>query len=239
MSYTQHLLLFTILMAGCGTLPGHELGMPYHCVSPVPGGFGKTVQAPPYDPYELATGRLVTPKGTCSSVLIGKTLILTALHCADADYGIVEFPGGQKGAVVQWYVVGDDAAVGELVAGVEGIRPIPMGNPPDSSHRLVFLGYGHQKICLIPNGYHGDGYMQGYGSGALQRGPIFSAKDFRYDTYHPKGWSIAWGDSGGPVIDLDTGKVVAIASGVYVNGTGMNSRIEGIAWSRFYEYVIW
>lgn len=182
------------------------------CVQPVRFGKAETRLFP-------AVVQIRAPRLRCTGVLTGPREATTARHCIpEKAVGVrVVFEG--RGAVAVEAVrrhPTEDAAV--LVLAEEGLaEPMVLAESvPPGWHTLAFAGYGCAGMCFTE-----DGPMT-YGTGT-KRWASFSAEGFGAE-YRSESWWICSGDSGGPVIDLNTGEVVAIGVGFWHVGRGENTR---------------
>jgi hypothetical protein len=167
-----------------------------------------------------AVGRL-HHGGTCTAALVGPGKILTAAHCLAVDIpqratftvdGRVYRVIYAKRARTDGNTGPDDVAVGWLDREVVGVVPLGIGHDPGAGP-LAFVGYGCNDMCI------GDGYKTSLGTG-VKRHAFFSGESFRLFGYESESWFLCPGDSGGPVVRLDTMEIVGVASSIGAFGRG-------------------
>lgn len=142
----------------------------------------------------------------CSGVVVNSKIILTAAHCIKkndkAPLKILVKSPSKKYAT--WFAeVGNYSErtdVGFIYGDFTGLATMPIETDPNEIHDQLTQRYGNIVACGFPNG------------GKLSCSKVEDSS--RYGFYYGGKGFLFPGMSGGPVINLDTGAVVAVNSAV-------------------------
>ncbi|NIV38885.1 MAG: trypsin-like serine protease [Anaerolineae bacterium] len=143
----------------------------------------------------------------CTATLVARDIVLTAGHCVGDD--MLFTPDGRilYSAALLWADSEDgplhDTALLLLDRPVSGIRPAGLSSRVDRDHDLRFVGYGCFARCKAGDTVYKVG--TGRKTSAVLDGETWQPAWYALDRWYPCG-----GDSGGPVFDRETGKIVAI-----------------------------
>lgn len=169
----------------------------------------------PWD--EPAVGELMTPGGRCTATHIGNGIAVTAGHCVDGHTGSYRGRFRLNGRSYQVFFsvayadgvsVKDVAFVRFLAASYRGIPSLQIAErAPKDGDSLRLVGFGCLLGCMDASG------AVLWGFSGTERKADFTAENFSYTGYRSGDFSVCPGDSGGPVIDIRTKKIVAIVSG--------------------------
>lgn len=161
-----------------------------------------------------AIGRLRSENMSCTATLIGPRTVLTARHCiVPGEWRWFEDSQGRSHSVESENVIPgsdmiDDIAVIYLVEPLRDITPLPLTTRQHSPFtQLVAVGYGANAVLVS----HGKELWLGSGEKRLT---YCLGMDLDATEYTSPCFKVLPGDSGGPVVDVLAGSVVAVTSSV-------------------------
>lgn len=165
-------------------------------------------------------------RGLCTATLVAPDRLITAAHCVGHQSAIVESPSDQvafkpQGSLKRYPAVAwwsssaekskngflDDVAIVLLAEPVPLVQPLRVAsNYPADTSTLAVVGYGCHVECT-----NEDGTRSHLGVGK-KRAAFVPASSFVFSRYTSSKFWVCGGDSGGPVVDLQTNQIVGLVA---------------------------
>lgn len=201
------------------------------------GAFGETrlINGTPVKPGTFPQVVRINTNGSgCTATLIGRNVLVTAAHCAKTN-DISKFTIAGKAYQARitrssLYPGKDhDVSLGVLTENIPSdIQPVSVGGTAEKGTALTILGYG----CTQPGGTGGN-------DGILRIGPSVITGFSNYDFVSKKagGGALCYGDSGGPAMTEEMGRLVilGINSKGNIKDTNYNTRLDSPESQAFLE----
>ena len=169
--------------------------------------------------------RINTNGSGCTATLVGRNVLITAAHCAKTnDVSNFKLAGKSYQARITRSALypgkDHDVSLGVLTENIPSdINPISVGGVAEKGTALTILGYG----CTQPGGTGGN-------DGVLRIGPSVITGFSNYDFVSKKagGGALCYGDSGGPAMTENMGRLVilGINSKGNIKDTNYNTRLD-------------
>ena len=189
-----------------------------------------------------AVGVLLSKRALCTATLIAQDMIVTAAHCVRNDNELQMFIAGDGDSAFLAEKVGVSAESELTDIGfallTHNLRTKPMliaEEFPDEGREAVFVGYGGTSVTYSA-GKNGQFTKKVNGSGEKHeiRGNFGEFLPF---TYSSPTFLVCSGDSGGPVIDAKSGKIVLTASTLYAGVWKNKLAVTQSGFTPAYKYV--
>lgn len=192
-----------------------------------------------------AVGMLLSPISLCTATLIAHDMIVSAAHCLDDDKipQIFIAGDGESAMVATRITFWEGSSLSDIGFATLNVpittKPLLIADDfPSDNSEAVFVGYGCTRLAYDkqPDGSYERVAMNVGEKHAISG--LFS--EFLPFVYSSKSMTICPGDSGGPVIDKASRKIVLIGSTLYAGVWRGNTTVveSGYAPAFFYTGLI-
>lgn len=190
-----------------------------------------------------AVGVIVSKKSLCTATLIAQDMIITAAHCVD-DYSELQMfiaGDGESSFVSEKVGLSADNEATDvgfaMLTSPLRTKPMLVADAfPDADKKFAFVGYGCTAIKYEKAG--NDGVRKKKTVGGGEKMVIHGTfSEFVPIVLSSKSMMVCNGDSGGPVIDVETNKIVLTASTTYTGIWKGKAEFIQSGFTPVYRYV--